>query len=191
MTRSINRQYQPDISTFLPPRHLHIFWTAPEIDRFAGLSPAMYTYQPLLHYDDIRVIVLQPKNLSSDGSIHVSLSTYKLEHAPAYEALSYVWGDNRDTVQITANARTVHLGRNLHKALTQLRHDETFRTLWVDAICINQQDLGEKSQQVSRMRDICAKVCSTIMWIGEENVHDMMLFETLRELPKPQMFREW
>ena len=43
------------------------------------------------------------------------------------------------------------------------------RRIWVDAICINQQDLRERSQQVSIMRDIYRLAADVVIWLGEDN----------------------
>jgi hypothetical protein len=42
----------------------------------------------------------------------------------------------------------------LGEALRYLRKEDEARILWVDAVCINQQDLGERSAQVNKMGGI-------------------------------------
>jgi hypothetical protein len=49
---------------------------------------------------------------------------------------------------------TIQITRNLAIALPYLRNEDETRILWIDAICVNQQDLKERSQQVQRMADI-------------------------------------
>ncbi|KAK6725133.1 hypothetical protein SNK04_003938 [Fusarium graminearum] len=73
---------------------------------------------------------------------------------PYYEALSYCWGDQSspDTIilkeQIWSDGGgNLDIGRNLASALRQLRHSKEERIIWCDAICINQQDLAERSSQ--------------------------------------------
>ncbi|KAH8887914.1 hypothetical protein GQ53DRAFT_872691 [Thozetella sp. PMI_491] len=62
---------------------------------------------------------------------------------PNYEALSYVWG--------------------------LLRHSSHPRTLWVDSLCINQDDIFEPNRQVLRMRDVYSLAQRTLIWLGEES----------------------
>ncbi|KAJ5718438.1 heterokaryon incompatibility protein-domain-containing protein [Penicillium malachiteum] len=58
--------------------------------------------------------------------------------------------------------------KNLHTALLYLRDHQLERTLWVDAICINQDVVDEKSAQIPLMRSIYAQAGQVIVWLGEE-----------------------
>jgi hypothetical protein len=62
--------------------------------------------------------------------------------------------------------------KNLYLALLRLRHPETERTLWVDALCINQVDLDEKRHQIALMADIYTKASTVIMWLGEPEIEE-------------------
>ncbi|KAK1831507.1 heterokaryon incompatibility protein-domain-containing protein, partial [Podospora conica] len=79
-----------------------------------------------------------------------------------YEALSYVWGST-DNPQ---SAGSLSVTRNLHEALVQLRDRFIDRVLWVDAICINQDDLDERSCQVASMARIYAMASRVLVWLG-------------------------
>jgi hypothetical protein len=101
----------------------------------------------------------------------------KLEDALSYEALSYVWGseDNPSFVSVrnikqSTRPRSWQLPvtRNLGEALRYLRKEDESRILWVDAVCINQQDLGERSAQVSKMGDIYRNAARVDVWLGPE-----------------------
>ncbi|KAI1338503.1 heterokaryon incompatibility protein-domain-containing protein [Xylariaceae sp. FL0016] len=72
-----------------------------------------------------------------------------------YEALSYVWGDPSDPKQILVNGLAhVSITRNLYDFLRSLRDSTNGRKLWVDALCINQDNHDEKKQQIALMRRI-------------------------------------
>lgn len=76
---------------------------------------------------------------------------------PIYEALSYVWDIIGDPVDIKigpSGSDRLFITQNLATALPYLRYENEIRTLWIDAICINQQDLRERSSQVRIMGDI-------------------------------------
>jgi hypothetical protein len=64
-----------------------------------------------------------------------------LEDIPPYEALSYTSGDLRDKRDISMNGHTFPTTLSLQIALQHLRKQNDERTLWVDALCINQQNL--------------------------------------------------
>ncbi|KAG0645235.1 Heterokaryon incompatibility protein [Hyphodiscus hymeniophilus] len=87
---------------------------------------------------------------------------------PQYTAVSYVWGDPKDTICITVNDCFVHVTRNLEAALRELRNRD-FDTLWIDALCINQHDKNERGHQVHRMKDIYTKAADTVAWLGSDD----------------------
>jgi len=77
-----------------------------------------------------------------------------LQDNPKYEALSYCWGDKSDPATIKLQDRPFEVGKNLYRALIRLRREQEARTLWIDAICINQKDILERAQQVELMGEL-------------------------------------
>lgn len=152
----------------------------------------MFCYQSLPSQNHIRLVVLAPKRLSPKDDLEVSIIACDLTIAPPYEALSYVWGDSRDTIRITVNQKWMHIGRSLHTALTELQNVEAPRTLWVDALCINQQDNAEKFHQILRMREIYANAWLTIMWIEPKTPSDIERAKILQHLhKKAPSYKKW
>lgn len=102
----------------------------------------------------------------SSNPVSCTLSHVSLDNAPAYTALSYNWGDATQRLAILVNGATVMVTTNLEAALRHLRpQDEPF-TLWVDALCIDQSDEVEKSEQLEQMRQIYSQALSVIAWLG-------------------------
>jgi len=89
------------------------------------------------------------------------------QNCASYDALSYVWGDPSVTSPILLNGKRHHVTVNLELALRYLRGTEE-RIVWIDAICINQQDLREKNYQVQRMRNVYLNARVVVIWLGEE-----------------------
>ncbi|KAF1999779.1 HET-domain-containing protein [Amniculicola lignicola CBS 123094] len=87
---------------------------------------------------------------------------------PSYEALSYVWGDKNSTRSIVLNGTKFMITENLWLALRRLRDPYASRILWIDAICINQDDDDERSHQVSIMGKIYGKCTKVNLWLGED-----------------------
>jgi hypothetical protein len=79
-----------------------------------------------------------------------------LDQNPEYSALSYVWGDGTARTKIEYNGCEAEVTKNLAEALQHLRHEPESRYLWVDALCINQDNVEEKGHQVALMKDIYA-----------------------------------
>lgn len=95
---------------------------------------------------------------------HTSLDAH-----PQYEALSYAWGNPDFSRTIYANSFLLPVSTHLHEALLRLRRPSEKRTMWIDAICINQGDPSERSQQVGMMRSIFRSASNVVVWLGEES----------------------
>lgn len=85
---------------------------------------------------------------------------------PAYEALSYVWGTEAPAHSILVDGHAILVRTNLFDALLALRLHDTPRKLWVDSICINQDDIAERNAQVKIMRRIYACATQVSVWLG-------------------------
>lgn len=74
---------------------------------------------------------------------------------PSYHALSYVWGDPNPSHQILLDGKALKITKSLYVALRAIQRDANEQSIlvWADAICINQQDLEERSAQVVLMRE--------------------------------------
>lgn len=136
-----------------------------------------------------RILTLQKGTWSDE--ITCSLRVVSLEYAKGhYRALSYRWGDGNDMEQITVDGKVLNVTTTLHSALKHLRLDSTDRDLWIDQICVNQDDPYEKQHQISLMKPIYAESAEVIIWLGESDKHsdrlaDMLSTANLSRLSKP------
>lgn len=103
-----------------------------------------------------------------DDAVRCSLEVVPLDEETSYEALSYCWGDCQDERVIILDEEEFHISQNLLSALRTIRNPKETRTLWVDAICINQQDNLEKAWQVNLMGEIFANCQMGLIYLGEE-----------------------
>ncbi|KAJ3575327.1 hypothetical protein NPX13_g4070 [Xylaria arbuscula] len=98
----------------------------------------------------------------------------RLNRLKRWEALSYVWGSEENPATIHVGhkgsdhrkCRTLKVTRNLENALRHLRHRTGSRTLWIDAICINQADKAEQSAHVAQMGEVYRSASQVIAWLG-------------------------
>ncbi|OCL14918.1 HET-domain-containing protein [Glonium stellatum] len=98
-----------------------------------------------------------------------------------YEALSYCWGSESPSSPILVNeSYQISVRANLESALRRLRHKEKSRYLWIDAICINQEDIQEKAHQVARMADIYNEAGQVNVWLGEENEDSALAIDFIK-----------
>lgn len=131
----------------------------------------------------IRVLVLLP-DTHDTSSINCQLINYSLPltgncYLP-YEALSYVWGSESTPRYIFIDGLTVSVTDNLYAALLHLRDHQLSRMLWVDAVCINQQDNQEKGYQIRLMPTIYSKASHVIVWLGKAADHSDRALDTIR-----------
>ena len=131
----------------------------------------------LLQPDDIRILVLLPG--SNNDLIQCSLEYAKRgpEGGIPYEALSYMWGPPTPIKAITLDDRPMPIRENLWKGLKSLRDEVIPRRLWVDALCINQEDVGERNFQVLLMCQIYRSATRVLIWLGDAEADSDMLFD--------------
>ena len=120
----------------------------------------------------IRLLRVSPSS-ELKAPIHCSLFTADLndDPPPIYRALSYVWGDPKQTAEINIEGTEgpTTIGLNLSLAIRYIRHDGDDVVLWADALCINQNDVQERSDQVRKMGLVYEGATEVIGWLGEED----------------------
>jgi hypothetical protein len=83
-----------------------------------------------------------------------------------YAALSYAWGGIERRHEIMVNGSRMTVTKNLYLALRYLRCQEQDRILWIDAICIDQDNDKERGHQVRQMASIYNEAERVIIWLG-------------------------
>ena len=145
------------------------------------LSPESYEYGPLPSIGWTRFLYLHP----GTGKLVCSLTSNRIDYMTLkYVAISYAWGaDARyNTVGIKCDGKALFIGSNLASALKHIRSKSRTKFLWADAICINQNDTNERSQQVQQMGDIFASASCVLVWVGEDSFHEAEeCFATIRD----------
>ncbi|CAH0043759.1 unnamed protein product [Clonostachys solani] len=139
-------------------------------------------YRPLdSSVPEIRLFALEPAQ-SDEGAIIGHLQTVPLGSAPAYEALSYMWGKPVYSEPITIAGHTVLVTPNLAVALRGLRFQDRQRVLWIDALCINQKSLHERAQQISLMKEIYSHCVRDLLWLGPLSKSETQSYMASEEL---------
>lgn len=141
---------------------------------------AMYPYKKLWGQKPIRLLRLEPGH--SLDPIRCGLEQSSLLKHPKYCALSYTWGPKDNPVSLYCDNIEINVTRSLHAALVRFRLSCGVRILWVDAICINQNDNDEKTEQIRLMRDIYSKAQQGLIWLGCHQEEDKKAFAVLQKL---------
>jgi hypothetical protein len=130
-----------------------------------------YQYEPL-EAGEIRLLILEP---AGSATVTCSLRYVSLDDNPRYIRQCHISGETLrlSVTPIACSRKEVKVTLNLEMALRHLRYavGDKQRVLWADAICINQQDLEERSQQVLLMAKIFKHAEQAFIWLGEETEH--------------------
>ncbi|KAE9367255.1 HET-domain-containing protein [Stipitochalara longipes BDJ] len=173
-----------------------------------------YKYSPLIRINNkIRLIKLHPCPYY-EAPLVIEISHRSFPTNPQYEALSYAWGLPDRTQKISVQATSVGLGSSssdrppsyhdsretnlselcitvsLEVALRNLRTSQDPWIVWIDAICINQDDVLERGVEVLKMGDIYSKARRVIVWLGPEDENSSLAVETLEDIAKDVYFSE-
>lgn len=127
-----------------------------------------YKHRPLTGPDHIRLLRVEFKPGEDGPRQHYSIIERQLADAPPYQTVSYVWGDSKSRWPLhLSNGSTVHVNDNIHTALPYLVTQCASGYLWIDQICIDQHNLGERNDQVAIMGDIYSRAQDCLVWLGE------------------------
>ena len=160
-----------------------------------------YVYESLPSRDYFRLIELSPADKYAPLEGKITLHNLEFSRFPSYTAVSYTWNDSRfDNLTIAGkrlpwhselrkeydfrhafwcDGRRLLISTNLRDALRRFRHPTESRLLWVDAICINQEDYAERAEQVLMMPKIYHRALEVLYWLGEEDEDSALALELL------------
>lgn len=148
---------------------------------------SLYSYYPLSsRHDSIRLLRLLPHQ-DRNAEIHCELFEYVLENSHGsnlYEALSYVWGEANDKLPIFVNGLRLDVTFNLRAALVQLRNHTLDHVLWIDALCIDQQNQAEKEHQIQVMAMIYSQAYRVLVWLGEAADNSDLVFREIQSVER-------
>lgn len=141
-----------------------------------------HTYRKLEASDSIRLLHLYPG--VADDPIKGSLDHISFSKEPKYEALSYCWGALGSHYPIDIDRGTHLITASLAAALIRLRLADRVRVLWVDALCINQEDNNEKCKQIGLMRRIYTSASRVLVYLGPESFSSNLALELIEKIGK-------
>lgn len=144
-----------------------------------------YQYEQLPD-QHVRLLTLQPGQFKSKIRLSLACVLLDISLPPSYHALSYAWGDTDRTKSVSIvvgeEQYIQKVTDNLYTALKYLRSTDRVRTLWIDAVCIDQENVEERSAQVTRMADIHRSASKVIIWLGPAADNSEIAMETLRSI---------
>lgn len=147
---------------------LSSFNSATKFQLDAEMTTARYQYCSLsLDEPTIRLLQLLPQD--GDGNICLKLEPFSLKNViNRYAAVSYTWGIDRPDKKILIDGKPFFLRENIWQCLRHCANNGSVPSyLWVDSICINQDDTPEKNTQVQMMGEIFSKANRVLVWLRD------------------------
>ena len=152
-------------------------------------------YPALGNDQEFRLITVIPgDNLPIQTTLSKASLNDANESIPRYTALSYVWGLPTPRKTIICNGEEITVTVNLEAALLQLRDKSQERVIWIDQLCINQNDYDERNKQVSMMGCIYSMAEQVAVWLGPSDDDTSRVWSlfldlvTLRNFAKPDVY---
>ena len=146
---------------------------------YAVSSPASwdsFAYSPFPDRTEhnLRLLQIEPVRHVQNEDIHCTLRCTLLSQSNnLYKCLSYCWGSTSKFrhIFIRMDGESTHrvfpVTENLWSALRMLRDAHNVSWLWIDAICINQNDHPERAVQVRMMKEIYSSSSEVLIWLGD------------------------
>jgi len=153
----------------------------------------LYSQLQLTHDNEIRLVKVSPFQYGKDFCC--DLVVIDLTNMPRYIALSYTWGPSSNeeaadgvtsdpTNSILCNGHAFSVTANLYNFLVRAAQSDELASnhMWIDILCINQEDLDERTQQVSLMTKIYQSAESVVAWLGEQDTGIGRAFDLMKTL---------
>lgn len=146
--------------------------------------------------NQIRLIELHPRAANTPATPNDALRCELNPHdrgdtCPSYLALSYAWQHDGHRQSVIINKKTYLISETVEQALRQLRHRRNTVYVWIDQICINQDDKEEKNYQVQQMRHIYSEAEEVIAWLGMPFPNSKILFGFLQQIGAAVLKEKW
>jgi hypothetical protein len=168
-----------------------------EQERGLGVPPSLHespksAYQVLNdNPDEIRLIRIKrrpenPLNVAEQSRVDITkcfLEQHQLGNLPPYAAISYAWDQSPVSEPVDINGVIWQVSKNVGDILRHLQpidEDAQDVLVWIDQICINQDDVLEKTHQVKIMCEIYTRASIVIAWLGLSEDNSGLLFDHLR-----------
>lgn len=118
---------------------------------------------------EIRLVEIPARTSPETAILECRIHTVSLavNPKPKYETVSYCWGDPTPNRPVKIGSLLSSIHANAEKAMRRLALPDRSRTLWIDAICINQLNLEERTQQVTLIADIYSNGVRNLIHLGE------------------------
>ena len=132
-------------------------------------------------YENVGADTIRLLHFSKCGSeMTFDLLAFPIHKLPDYRALSYTWDGQTRYRSIPCNGASIAVTSNVQTVLPYLYERYGNHYVWVDVVCIDQDNIEEKNAQIPLMRTIYSKAAAVVIWLG---VGDSPINEAIKEIP--------
>ncbi|TRX93638.1 hypothetical protein FHL15_005610 [Xylaria flabelliformis] len=127
----------------------------------------IFEYQPLAFPKSTRILKVYPSRYETAALVcELTEEVLDNDNPPSYAAISYTWGSQVPDRRILCHGKALIVTENCEAILRRFRQADKMTYLWIDAICINQNVVKERNQQVAMMEDIYRLAEIVAVWLG-------------------------
>jgi hypothetical protein len=126
-----------------------------------------YQHEPLPKGHFIRLLHVDIESGTKQPTI--AFQTIPLNaDIPKYTAISYAWEDSSPFQRVLLkDGRQIWLSKTLSGLFASLAKRQSHFIVWIDALCINQNDVEERGHQVNLMAQVYSLAEKVVIWLGE------------------------
>jgi hypothetical protein len=143
-------------------------------------SSSPHKYLPFESRNEIRLLSLFPGD--NGTPLRGTVFHTSLKRAPPYMALSYVWGSTDDLRNLSTPDGVISITSSLYSTLDKIRDTEESILLWVDSLCIDQEDPKEKAHQIRLLPEVFRSASCVIAYLGDERDNSDIALQTLMQI---------
>lgn len=124
------------------------------------------------HFEDAAAQIRLLRICSFDNAtekVELRMTSHFIKDAPEFVAISYTWGSPSNLSSVLLNDSRIEVRENCHNALLQCRQQNIKQHIWIDSICINQDDVDEKGTQVAMMASLYRHASQVLVSIQPSN----------------------
>ncbi|KAH8596886.1 heterokaryon incompatibility protein-domain-containing protein [Bisporella sp. PMI_857] len=166
----------------------HTSWPRGKRHTLHHIRYSSYKYAPLRGDRKFRLLKLLQGSPTDEIKCELIASSSN-STSQKYVAISYAWGNPTTTHQIQCDGKELGVTANVIDLLKNIRHSNEDKVIWIDALCIDQSNIEERTQQVKLMWQIYSKADSVIVWLGANRDEPSILSSFLLKLSRA--FREF
>lgn len=136
-------------------------------------------YSSLPEGDYVRLLYCEPLGESNDIVCDLRVTSLR-ECQQQYIAVSYAWEDPAPIGSLgLRDGRSLPLSRTLAALFDRLRKLGQGFNVWVDALCIDQQNIIERERQVALMRQVYSAATFVLVWLGPADAGSEAAFRVM------------